>query len=141
MSLEVDVDAEPELLQRVTAVARRSSCPLFCDLSWPPSPSAAVLLEDPGLMFESPRRVFVFQRFGEELRYYAGAWSPNDALVHQERVEVEGSEAGVVRTVLDALAFAEQYLVEERCFVAVSVPRDVRYSRAHQTEGLRKAAS
>jgi hypothetical protein len=40
----------------------------------------------------------------------------------------EGSELGVLRSVADALALAEQYLAEERSFVAVEAPRDVRYS-------------
>ncbi|MDP3212972.1 MAG: hypothetical protein Q8S73_02625 [Deltaproteobacteria bacterium] len=140
MSLESEMEAERELVQRITAVARRSSCPLLGDLWWDPIPSTVAILEDPGVMFESSNRVVVFLRTFEELRYYAGPWCPDDAHLYPDRIEAEGSEAGVVKTVADALAFAEQYLVEERGFDAVSIPRDVRYARAQRMEKPSKAA-
>jgi hypothetical protein len=130
MDLEAEVDAEPDTVNRITAVARQRSCPAFLDLWWDPAPPPLAVLGDPGVMFESPRRVVVFQRIGGELRYYAGGWCPDEDHIHleQERVWAEGGESGVFGSVADALAFAELYLVEERSFAAVRVPRAVRYS-------------
>lgn len=135
MSLEADVGADPSAVQRIIAVARRRSCSAFLDLLWPPCPGPLALLDDPGVMFESPRRVVVFQRIGQELRYYAGGSCPDQSRIHleQERVWAEGSEQGVFGSVADALAFARQYLAEERSFAAVDVRRDVRWSRPAET--------
>lgn len=134
MSFEAEVDADPNAVARITAVARRTSCPLFADILWEPCPHPLVLVDDPGVMFESPRRVVVFQRVGEELRYYAGGWCLDQAHIHleQDRMWAEGSESGVFGSVADALAFAERYLVAEQSFAAVRVPREVRYSRYSQ---------
>ena len=68
MGLEAEVVANPAAVQRITAVARRTSCPAFADILWPPCPHPLALMDDPGVMFESPRRVVVFQRIGGELR-------------------------------------------------------------------------
>src|ERR1043166_278858 len=74
MSLQSEVEAQSATVQRITAVARRSSCPEFADILWPPTPEAMSLMDDPGVMFESPSRVLVFQWIVGELRYYAGGW-------------------------------------------------------------------
>jgi hypothetical protein len=134
MGLEAEVDAAPGAVQRITAVARRTSTPAFCDLLWPPCPHPAALMTDPGVMFESPRRIVVFQRIGGELRYYAGGWCPDKSRIYleQDRVWAEGIELGVLGSVADALTLAKQYLAEERTFAALSVRRAVRYSRYPQ---------
>lgn len=131
MSLEAEVDADSTAVKRITAVARRTSCPVFTDILWTPYPHMLALMDNPGVMFESPRRVVVFQRIGGELRYYAGGWCPDQARIsaEQDRVWAEGSELGVFRSVADALAFALPYLAEEQSFAAAGVPRDVRWSR------------
>lgn len=131
MSLEAEVDAESGTVQRITAVARRSSCTAFADILWPPTPPPLAFMDDPGVMFESPHRIVIFQRISGELRYYAGGWCPDQRRIYleQDRVWAEGSELGVFGSVTDALAFAEQYLDEERSFAAVEVSREVRYSR------------
>jgi hypothetical protein len=128
--LEDEVNAEIGPLRRIIAVARRSSCPVFGDILWLPTPDLLVLMGDPGVMFESPRRLVVFQRIGGELRYYAGGWclDQNRIYLEQDRIESEGCELGVFGSVGDALAFAYQYLAEEKEFGAVLVPRFVRYS-------------
>jgi len=101
MSLDTEVDDERGMVQRITAVARRSLCTTFADILWPPIPPPMALMEDPGVMFESPRRVFVFQRIAGELRYYAGGWCPDRTIIYlvQDRVWAEGSESGVFRSV------------------------------------------
>jgi hypothetical protein len=131
MRLEDEVDAEIGPLEGITAVAQRRSCPAFADILWTPTPEPLALMKDPGVMFESPRRVVVFQRIGEELRYYAGGWcqGPNCFHLEQDWIEAEGCESGVFGTVRDALVFAEQYLAEERGFRTLQVPREVRYAR------------
>jgi hypothetical protein len=93
-------------------------------------------MEDPSVMFESLHRVVVFQRIGEELRYYAGGWCPDQDRIclEQDRVWAEGSEQGIFDSVAHALAFTEQYLVDEQGFRAIQVPRQVRYSRDPETE-------
>src|SRR5262245_26389303 len=103
MSLEADVDAEPGAVARVVTAARRSSCTMFVDILWPPCPDPLALRNDPGVMFESPRRVVVFQRVGGELRYYAGGWCPDQSRIYleQDRVWAEGSELGVFGSVAD----------------------------------------
>lgn len=131
MSLVSDLDAEHNAVARITAVARRTCCSIFTDILWSPCPHPMDLMEDPGVMFESSRRVVVLQRIAGELRYYAGGWCLDQTSIYseQDRAWAEGRESGVLRSVADALIFAEQYLVEERSFVLVQVPRNVRYSR------------
>ncbi len=130
MRLEDDVDVEQAALRRITAVSRRRCCAFFADILWPPVPDPLALTEDPGVMFETARRIVVLQRIEGELRYYAGGWCPDQRRIYleQDRIAAEGSESGVFRSVADALAFTEQYLAQERGFAAVQVPRDVRYS-------------
>jgi hypothetical protein len=134
MQLDGDVGRERVPLQRITAVARRRSCAMFADILWPPVPDLAALMADPGVMFASPRRVVVFQRIEGELRYYAGGWCPDQSRLYleQDRIAAEGYELGVFGSVADALAFAEQYLVEERGCNAVQVLREVRFSHYPQ---------
>jgi hypothetical protein len=132
MNVQTQVDREPEAVRRITAVARQSSCPFFADLFWDVvdfDPFA--LSNNPGVMFESPRRIVVFQELGGELRYYAGAWclDQDRRYLEEDRIEAEGREIGVFPTVRDALAFAGQYLIEERAFQTIHVPRYTRYSR------------
>jgi hypothetical protein len=131
MTLQAEVDAESAVVQRITAVACRTSCPVFIDLLWPPAPPEQSLLDDPGVMFESPTRVVVFQWVGSELRFYAGGWCPNRSRLsaEQDRVWAEGCELGVFGSVAEALAFAEQYLVGGLGFGAVLVPREVGHCR------------
>jgi hypothetical protein len=140
MGFDAEVDAFADAVARVVAVARRSPCGGFADLCWPPCPDPMDLWRNPGVMFESPRRVFVVQRFDGELRYYAGGWIRDDSRIlddsryveEQDRMEAEGYELGVLGSVADALALAEQYLVELRSFAAVAVPREVRHSHYPQ---------
>jgi hypothetical protein len=143
MGLQADINAEPELVRRISTVARRSSCPAFLDLHWPPCPGVLVLWEDPGVLFESPRRQVVFQRIEGELRYYAGGWCPDQARIflEQDRIAAEGGETGVFASVADALAFAEQYLVEERGLAEVLVPRKVRHARDCKGDGAEPPAA
>jgi hypothetical protein len=54
MGLEAEFDTEPEAVNRITAMARRSSLPTFLDLLWPPCPHPLELMHEPGVMFESP---------------------------------------------------------------------------------------
>src|SRR4051794_23147838 len=101
MGLQTEVDEDLAAVRRITAVARRSECPMFADLLWAPVPPALAVLGDPGVIFESPRRVFVFQRIGGELRYYAGGWCPDQSRIHleQDRILAEGCESGVLALV------------------------------------------
>src|SRR5688572_25632307 len=110
MSLEADVDGEPDAVARITAVARRMSIPAFGDLIWPPCPHPLAMMDDPGVGFRSPRRAVFFQRIGGELRYYAGGWCSHESRLYleQDRVWAEGHERGVFESVADALAFAER---------------------------------
>ena len=75
MKLHAEVDAHGAQLGRITAGARRSYCPAYGDILWGPLPDLGerlqALMDDPGVMFESPRRVVLFQRIGDDLRYYA----------------------------------------------------------------------
>src|SRR5262249_45055963 len=121
MDVQVEVDAEQELVQRITACAQRVASPVFGDLLWDVPPDLVALFDNPGVMFESPRRVVVFQEIGGELRYYAGGWCPDQGRIHleQDRVWAEGSELGIFPTVRDALTFAEQYLVAGPDFQAI----------------------
>lgn len=103
MKLHAEVDAHGAQLGRITAGARRSDCPAYGDILWGPLPDLGerlqALMDDPGVMFESPRRVVVAQRIGDELRYYAGG-SPSHAdrsYLEWDRVWAEGGEAGTFR--------------------------------------------
>ena len=119
----------------VTAVARCRDSSCFADLMWPPfgEPDMRRLIagEDPGVILESPRRIVVVERIGGELRYYAGGWCPDENRIYkeQDRVWAKGSEQGVFANVADAMAFAESYLVAERGFRDIAVPRLVCWSR------------
>jgi hypothetical protein len=137
MSVQAEVDEHPRLVERITTVARRSLCPAFCDILWPPAPHIIDVLDDPGVMFESPHRVVVFQRVGGDLRYYAGGWCPDQDRIclEQDRIEAEGCEMGTFESVADALAFAEQYLAEERGFASVEVPRALWHSFCTRAAG------
>jgi hypothetical protein len=143
MGLEAEVDAEPDVVARITSVARRTSCPAFGDILWPPCPDPLILMDDPGVLFHSSRRVIVLQRICGELRYYAGGWCPDQSRMYleQDRVWAEGAESGVFGSIADALAFAERYLVEDRSFAAVGVLREVRYSRYPQVAEAEPFAS
>lgn len=130
MDVQAEVDGD-EAVRRITAVARRSACPLFLDLLWGDSPrDLLAICANPGVLFESPRRCLVFQYISGELRYYAAGWCPDQNRLHleQDRIEAEGWELGVFATVRDALAFAEQYLVEERAIQAIEAPSQIRHS-------------
>jgi hypothetical protein len=135
LNLQAEVDGQPLTLERITAVVRRSPCFGFADLLWSPTPDiqtlATALMDDPGVLFETDRRVVVFQQIGGELRYYAGGWclSQDRLVAEQDRISAEGCELGVFRSVADDLAFAEGYLVAGQSFAALAMPRDVRYGR------------
>jgi hypothetical protein len=132
MRIQDEVDREVDAVRRITAVARRRPCTFFADLLWGGAmPEIQDLGDDPGVMFESPRRVVVLQRVSGELRYYAGGWCPDQDRIYleQDRVWAEGSELGIFASVRDALLFAEQYLAEGQGFGDLTVPRQVRYSR------------
>jgi hypothetical protein len=143
MNVQAEVDREKDAVGRITAVARRTSCPCFADLCWGSLPSDFRLLEDnPGVMFESPRRIVVFQELGGELRYYAGGWcrNPDRIFLEQDRIHREGSELGVFPTVRDALVFAERYLVEEASFREIQVPRQPRHQQEPSSNNDGKSA-
>jgi len=132
LNVEFEVDQAEAAVDRIAEVATRRQCACFGDLLWSPftaDPSA--FLDNPGVMFESSRRVVVFQEISGELRYYAGGWCPDQNRLHleQDRVWAEGSESGVFATVTDALAFTEQYLTGLRGFLEIRVPRRVLYGR------------
>ena len=135
MGLGAEVDRESDAVREVTAVARRTPCPVFLDLLWPPAPAALHARGDPGVLFETASRVVVFQRIGGELRYYAGGWCPDPARVPpgQKQAEAEGGESGVFGSVPDALAFAEQYLDGGRNLAGGTVSRVVVYSHDGRT--------
>jgi hypothetical protein len=133
VDLQAEVKLEHAAMQRITTVARCSSCPSFADILWGGGIDPFALHRNPGVMLESPRRVVVFQYVNEELRYYAGGWTrdpgknPDDFRAEDERKLAEGSESGVFATAHDALAFSEQYLVDEQAFSSIQVPRQVCY--------------
>jgi hypothetical protein len=132
MNVQAEVDREQEALQRIATVARRSACPTFADLMWTSLPSDLFdLFRNPGVMFESPRRVVVFQELDRELRYYAGGWCLDQSRIYleQDRMWAEGSELGVFETVRDALALTEQYLVDEQDLQSIAVRRRVRFAQ------------
>lgn len=135
MDVQAEVDQERERVHRITAVARRVSMSMFRDLyGWEGDvpDDAIALTKDLGVMFESSHRVVVFQQVCGELRYYAGGWCPdqNRIYLEQERILAEGSALGVFETVQHAPIFTEEYLVDERDFRAIQVPRRVRYGQA-----------
>jgi hypothetical protein len=137
MSFQTELDAELARLQRLNANVRRRPCGAFADILWSPVPDLLVLMKDPGVLFESRRRVVVFQRIEGELRYYAGGACPdeNQIYLEQDRIAAEGCELGILGSVQDALVFAEQYLVDERGLSAVEVSRKIRYSYYPEIEG------
>jgi hypothetical protein len=134
MDVQAEVAQERDAVQRLAAVARRSDCTMFVDLlGWGErATDLPTLMEKPGVMFESCHRVVVFQDIDGELRYYAGGWcqDQNRIYLEQDRIWAEGSELGIFETVRDAVAFAEEYLVEERDFQAIQVPRQVHFGRS-----------
>jgi hypothetical protein len=139
MNLQARVDEHPASLGRITAVARRSEPWMRCDLLWPPVPRRGfeILMDDPGVLFESSGREVMFQWIEDELRYRAGARAlreGSDALyLEQDRIWAEGEEMGVFGAVTDALTFTEQYLVEWCDFAEVDVPRQPYVSHCHQS--------
>lgn len=133
MDVQAEVDREPEVVQRITAVAHRSECPSFADLLWCTESFNEVIgmMSKPGVMFTSPRRIVVFQFLAGELRYYAGGWSlsQNPSPNEYERMCAEPHELGVFATVRDALEFAEAYLVDECALSQITVVRQVRWGQ------------
>jgi hypothetical protein len=127
MDVHAQVDLMHEAVQRIVAVARRTECPLFLDLlGWrKESYDIFSIIRNPGVMFESPHRVVVFQEVCGELRYYAGGWRSNESRIYLEeaRIEAEGHERGIFETVSGAIEFTERYLVEAACLQAIDVPR------------------
>lgn len=142
MNVQNEVDQERNALQSIAAVAKRTSCPLFINLiGWGEAlPDPCWFVRNPGVMFESPRRIVVFQEIVGELRYYAGGWRSHQSQIYaeQDRIAAEGSELGVFETVRDAMTYAEQYLVQEKDFQAIDVPRQVRYGRSAGPETSRQ---
>jgi hypothetical protein len=105
-----------QLFESVVAVATCRDSLFFADLCWPPFDADAErqrLIErrDAGLIFETDRRVVVIEEHGGELRYYAGGWRSDERRIYleQDRIEAEGYEMGVFRTLRDALLFSERY--------------------------------
>ncbi len=118
----------------VVAVAACRDSLWFCDLCWPPFDFEAEqrrLIEqrDPGVIFETARRVVVIEEHNEELRYYAGGWCPDQDRIYLEaaRIEAEGYELGVLRTLKGAVLFTKSYLARERPLQEIQVPREVRH--------------
>jgi hypothetical protein len=129
MNVQAEVDCEREKVGRIATVARRSACPSFGDLlGWgEDSVDPYVLNDNPGVMFESARRIVVFQEICGQLRYYAGGWRSDARRIHLEweRMEAEGFERGIFGTVPEALEFTELFLVETLPLQAIDVPRQL----------------
>jgi hypothetical protein len=143
MDLQAAVDRERETVQRICTVATRRSCSSFADLQWGEALALDpfVLLANPGVMFETPRRVVVFQEICGELRYYAGGWCSDQERIYleQDRMEAEGYELGVFQAIRDAVSFAEHYLVEEQGLEAIHVIRQVYYGNWPDTAKAHRA--
>jgi hypothetical protein len=143
MDLQAAVDREREAMQRICTVARHRSCSTFADLLWGEVPNPFVLLANPGVMFETPHRVVVFQEICGELRYYAGGWCSDQERIYleQDRMEAEGCELDVFQAIRDAVSFAEHYLVEEQGLEAIDVIRQVYYGHWPDTAKAHRAGS
>ncbi len=130
-----------QLFEAVLAVAHCRESLGFGDLWFPPFDFEAARQRlsanrDPGVMFETDSRVVVIEDYGGELRYYAGGWCRDEGRLYleQDRIAAEGSEFGVLESVRAAIEFAEQYLVEQRAFSAITAARQVRYGTATTKE-------
>jgi hypothetical protein len=120
----------------VVAVATCRNSLFFADLCWPPFDMEADrmrLIEgrDPGVIFEPVSRVVVLEEHSGELRYYAGGWRSDESRIYleQDRIEAEGSEMGVFRTLRDAMIFTERYLVGEQALQDIEAAREVIHRR------------
>jgi hypothetical protein len=128
MDLQAELNEEHERVERIMAVARGSFTPVFCDLYWGDCQLDIVSLErNPAVMFESARRCVVLQYIAGELRYCACGWclDQDRRYLEEDRIETEGVERGAFAAVRTALAFSAEYLVKERAFPAIIVPRRV----------------
>jgi hypothetical protein len=105
MKLEAKLSQFREPLTRLTSVARMRECASFADICWD-NVDIFALQENPGILFETSSRVFVFQEINGEIRYYAGGWGS------QQNIYTEPNEFGVVESLGDALAYGDQYLRE-----------------------------
>jgi hypothetical protein len=144
MGLREHLAAHSELFEAVLAVATCRDSLGFGDLWFPPFDFDAELRRlvenrDPGVRFETASRIVVIEEYGGELRYYAGGWCPdqNRIYLEQDRIEAEGSELGVFDSARAAIAFVEQYLVQERTFQGIPVPRQVCYGHTSGTDEVR----
>lgn len=123
----------PQPFQAILSVARCTDMLAFGDLWWEPvDPDFLQRLDenrDPGVMFETPRRVVVLEVHAGELRYYAAGWRSDERrIIHeQDRIEAEGSEMGVFPSLDAAIRFAERYLVGMERIQNIDLPRQPRY--------------
>lgn len=129
MDLLARFEQETESMPRIKAASRCSLTPVFGDLMWGEQDLRLDdFLESPGVMLETTRRICVFQHIKCELRYYAGGWNPYATtdpdffVADQDRVLAEGHEIGVM-SLPDAITFADLYLLVEKPFSAIQVPR------------------
>jgi hypothetical protein len=120
------LEGEGELVRRIAAHATQTECPDFGDLWWDNIDLDAVL-NDPGVMFESPSRLFVVARINGELRYFAGGKTIYD--------DAYDYELGTFDTLKQALAFAEAYLVGGSELRDIEMKREVRRARLEARPG------
>jgi hypothetical protein len=105
MKTSEKVEEYKEAMSRLTRVAKHRECGRFAGLCWDKVDPFA-LEENPGVLFETKSRVFVFQEINGEIRYYAGGWGI------QEDIETGQNEFGTFKDFEDALAFAVAFFVD-----------------------------
>lgn len=142
-SLREQISASfPLPFQAILSVAACTDMLGFGDLWWEPvDVDVRERLEqnrDPGIMFETRRRVVVLEVHAGELRYYAAGWgSDQHAIFHeQDRIEAEGSEMGVFPSLDAAVHFAERFLVRMQRIQDIDGPREFRYRWNTDEEAL-----
>jgi hypothetical protein len=106
----------------VLAVATCRDSLGFGDLLWTPLDFDAfrdrlIANRDPGVIFETANRVFVVEEHGGELRFYAGGWGAE--------VYDQPNELGVLRSAVDAIRYAESFLVAQFHPERIAVPRGI----------------
>ena len=118
---------ESDLLRKIACHATQAQCPDFGDLWWD-HVDLDVVLNDPGVKFETPTRMFVSAPVNSQVRYFAGGKN-----IYEDAYQYE---LGVVDTPRLALFLAEQYLVEGKQLGEIDVEREIRWARlAGQVRG------
>jgi hypothetical protein len=134
MGLRERLAENEQAFQATIAVATCRESLDFADLCWPPfDPQVELrrLIEnrDPGVIFETTRRVVVIEEHSGELRYYAGGWRSHESHIHleQDRIWAEGHELGVFPTPGDGILFAEAFLARELALQGIETSRQVHH--------------